>query len=105
MPLKAAPNGRRSPMFGIGHGPEIIILLVIVLLVFGPGKLPDIGSALGRGIREFRDATTGNHDHPSPPTIAPPPPARPLQPPVQQYQPTHEDVRDPEQVDRPPSDR
>jgi len=46
-------------MFGIGHAPEIIILLVIVLLVFGSGKLPEIGSAVGRGIREFRDATAG----------------------------------------------
>ncbi len=36
--------------------PELIIILVVVLVIFGPGKLPEIGSALGRGIREFRDA-------------------------------------------------
>ncbi len=62
-------------MFGVGHAPEIIILLVIVLMVFGPGKLPEIGSAVGRGIREFRDATTGS-DRPQPmiTPAAPPPP-------------------------------
>jgi sec-independent protein translocase protein TatA len=72
-------------MFGIGHGPEIIILLVIVLLVFGPGKLPEVGSAIGRGIREFRDATSGNDRSPTPPTISQVPPARPIQQPTQQW--------------------
>ena len=33
---------------------EISIILIIVLIIFGPGKLPDLGSALGKGIREFR---------------------------------------------------
>jgi sec-independent protein translocase protein TatA len=37
---------------------ELILLLVIVLVIFGPGKLPDIGSAVGKGIREFRKAST-----------------------------------------------
>ncbi|MFH1086341.1 MAG: twin-arginine translocase TatA/TatE family subunit [Chloroflexota bacterium] len=36
---------------------ELIIILVIVLLVFGVGKLPEVGSALGRGIKEFKAAT------------------------------------------------
>lgn len=36
---------------------ELVILLVIVLVIFGPGKLPSIGSAIGNGIREFRSAT------------------------------------------------
>jgi sec-independent protein translocase protein TatA len=36
---------------------ELILLLVIVLIIFGPGKLPDIGNAIGRGIREFRKAS------------------------------------------------
>ena len=39
--------------------PELIILLVVVLIVFGPGKLPDIGNAIGRGVREFRKASDG----------------------------------------------
>ncbi len=41
--------------FNLG-GPELIILLVIILVVFGAGKLPEVGSALGRGIKEFRSA-------------------------------------------------
>ena len=43
---------------------ELIILLVIVLLIFGVGKLPEIGSALGKGIREFRKETTSGGDGP-----------------------------------------
>jgi len=42
----------------LGLGPtEIIIVLVIVLIVFGAGKLPEIGGALGKGIRSFKKAT------------------------------------------------
>ncbi len=37
--------------------PELIILLVVVLIIFGPGKLPDIGNAIGRGVKEFRRAS------------------------------------------------
>ena len=43
-------------MPAIGWG-ELVVLLVIVLVVFGPGKLPDVGNAIGRGIREFRKAS------------------------------------------------
>jgi len=42
--------------FGIGPG-ELIIVLIIALIVVGPGKLPDVGSALGKSIREFRKAS------------------------------------------------
>jgi sec-independent protein translocase protein TatA len=42
--------------------PEILILLVIVLLIFGPKKLPELGRSLGRGMREFKDSITGNDD-------------------------------------------
>jgi len=49
-------------MFGIGF-PELIVILVVALVVFGPGKLPDIGSALGQSIREFRRAFEG-HEKP-----------------------------------------
>ena len=45
-------------MFGIGV-PELIVILVIALIVFGPGKLPEIGSALGKGIRDFKKAFEG----------------------------------------------
>ncbi|MCL2669313.1 MAG: twin-arginine translocase TatA/TatE family subunit [Syntrophaceae bacterium] len=43
-------------MFGIGV-PELLIILVIVLIIFGAGKIPEIGSALGRGIKNLRKAT------------------------------------------------
>jgi sec-independent protein translocase protein TatA len=44
-------------MFGIGI-PELIIILVIILIIFGAGKLPEIGGGMGKAIRNFRDATT-----------------------------------------------
>lgn len=40
-------------MFGLGIG-ELLVILVIVLVIFGAGKLPEIGEGLGRGIRGFR---------------------------------------------------
>lgn len=44
-------------MFGIGV-PELILILIIGLVVFGPGKLPDVGKALGRSLNEFKRATS-----------------------------------------------
>jgi sec-independent protein translocase protein TatA len=41
---------------------EIAILLVIVLLVFGPKRLPEMGRSLGRGMREFKDSITGKDE-------------------------------------------
>jgi len=38
---------------------EIIIVLVVVLLIFGPKRLPDLGRSLGSGMREFKDSVTG----------------------------------------------
>ena len=43
-------------MFGLGI-PELILILIIGLVLFGPGKLPDVGRAVGNSIREFRSAT------------------------------------------------
>jgi sec-independent protein translocase protein TatA len=45
-----------------GHLPEIIIVLVVILIIWGPGKLPDVGAAMGKGIREFRKASSETHD-------------------------------------------
>jgi TatA/E family protein of Tat protein translocase len=60
---------------GIGPG-ELIIILIIALLVVGPGKLPDVGSALGKSIREFRKAATDVKEA----TSLDPVPAAPTQP-------------------------
>ena len=47
-------------MFGLGV-PELLVILVIGLIFFGPGKLPDIGTALGKSMREFRQAVNGEN--------------------------------------------
>ena len=41
---------------------EIIIVLIIVLVIFGPKRLPDLGRSLGKGMREFKDSVTGKDD-------------------------------------------
>jgi sec-independent protein translocase protein TatA len=62
--------------FGVGPL-EIIIVLVVVLLVFGPKRLPDLGRSLGSGMREFKDSVTGDKQDkdrdelPDPPVAAP----------------------------------
>ena len=43
-------------MFGIGM-PELLIILVIILIVFGAGKLPEIGAGMGKAIKNFKSAT------------------------------------------------
>jgi sec-independent protein translocase protein TatA len=48
-------------MFGFGM-PELIIILVIVLVVFGAGRLPEIGGALGKSIRNFKKASDGKDE-------------------------------------------
>lgn len=48
-------------MFGLG-APELILILIIGLVIFGPGRLPDIGKAFGKSIREFKLAEKGADD-------------------------------------------
>lgn len=50
--------------FGFLEPPELIILLVLVLIIFGPGKLPGIGKSLGKGISEFRKASSQESGEP-----------------------------------------
>lgn len=47
------------PSLGV---PELAIILVIIIIIFGAGKLPEIGGALGRGIREFRDSASDDDE-------------------------------------------
>jgi sec-independent protein translocase protein TatA len=47
--------------FGIG-ATELVILLVVILIVFGPKRLPEMGRSLGRGMREFKDSIAGKDD-------------------------------------------
>lgn len=62
-------------MFGLGFS-ELVIVLIVALIVFGPGKLPQVGKALGKGISEFRRAAKGladdedDTDPPDPPRLA-----------------------------------
>ncbi len=42
--------------------PEILVILAVVLLLFGPTKLPQLGESLGRAIRDFRDAASGRSE-------------------------------------------
>jgi sec-independent protein translocase protein TatA len=48
-------------MFGFGM-PELIVILVIVLVVFGAGRLPEIGGALGKSIRNFKSSSEGKDE-------------------------------------------
>jgi len=52
---------RKNSMFGIGM-PELLVILVIILIIFGAGKLPEIGGAIGKGIRNFKKATNEPED-------------------------------------------
>ena len=48
-------------MFGIGM-PELIIILIIILIIFGAGKLPEIGAGMGKAIRNFKGATSESEE-------------------------------------------
>jgi sec-independent protein translocase protein TatA len=65
--------------FGIGIW-EVLILLLVVLLVFGPKRLPEMGRSLGKGMREFKDSVSGSgKDDDQIDDIAELPPAEPSQ--------------------------
>lgn len=49
-----------QPILGLVTPTVAVIVLIIALIIFGPGKLPELGKGLGRGIKEFKTATEGN---------------------------------------------
>lgn len=69
-------------MFGIGV-PELVLILIIGLIVFGPGKLPEMGRTLGKGIREFRKASNALSQAINAPEHQPQQPAAPAPQPQQ----------------------
>ncbi|MCJ7773000.1 MAG: twin-arginine translocase TatA/TatE family subunit [Desulfobacterales bacterium] len=49
-------------MFGMIGMPELIIILVIILIIFGAGKLPEIGASMGKAIRNFKGTASENEE-------------------------------------------
>ena len=67
------------PFVNPGHIWLILLLLIVVLIIWGPGKLPDVGAGMGRAIREFKKATNEVRDSVvnASPTDSPPSPPTP----------------------------
>ena len=83
-PLFAPPNRYAPAMpFGIGIW-ELLILLLVLLLVFGPKRLPEMGKQLGKGMREFKESVSGDSkdDDEDQQTLPPAEPVVPAAPPA-----------------------
>jgi sec-independent protein translocase protein TatA len=59
LPLTSDPMPNVGPL-------EIAVVLIIVLIIFGPKRLPELGQSMGRGIREFKSSLSGDKDKDSP---------------------------------------
>jgi sec-independent protein translocase protein TatA len=55
-------------MFGSLGVPELLIILLIVIIIFGANKLPQLGKGIGQGLRNFKDSVKGEEPPPPPPT-------------------------------------
>ncbi len=92
-------------MTGLTNPLHLAILFLIVLLVFGAKRLPEIGRSLGSGMREFKDSVSGNHDAPAQSQQQYPPQQQyqqlPQSPPQQQYEQTQQQYQPPQQQHEP----
>jgi sec-independent protein translocase protein TatA len=57
VPIQHSINRKATEMFDNLGGGEILLILVVILIFFGPKKIPELAKGLGKGIREFRNAT------------------------------------------------
>ena len=80
---------------GIGpfQGGELLLIFVVILLLLGPKKLPELARGLGQAIREFRKAAQGIEETPSQPTAQPQPAQPASQAPVEPVKVVEQDVR------------
>ena len=58
-------------MFGSLGVPELLIILLIVIIIFGANKLPQLGKGIGQGLRNFKDSVKGEEPPPPPPPVVP----------------------------------
>jgi sec-independent protein translocase protein TatA len=58
-------------MFGSLGVPELLIVLLIVIIIFGANKLPQLGKGIGQGLRNFKDSVKGEEPPPPPPPAGP----------------------------------
>lgn len=87
-------------MFGFSG--EHLLVLLVILLIFGPKRLPDLGHSLGRTLKNFKDAMGGNQNEGVPPSQQIPPSATPT-PNATQAQASAEEQAEPAQPTKPKS--
>src|SRR5271155_2528453 len=73
--IQTPPRRRRLVVMGLDNPTHIAFIVVILLLVFGAKRLPEIGRSLGSGMREFKDSVSGNHPDQQQSTLTAPAPA------------------------------
>lgn len=78
----AGADGDTVDAMGLG-APELLIVLIIVLVIFGGAKLPKLAKSLGEAQREFKKSSDGEDEHPLPPVIQAPPAAAQVPPAAQ----------------------
>jgi sec-independent protein translocase protein TatA len=72
---------------------ELVLILLVLLLVFGAKRLPEMGRSLGKGMREFKDAVTSDERSAPPPAELPAAPSEPTRSETEPAEPERETVR------------